>query len=165
MAAVVMPAALETLNQRTTQAPAQLPDMQLFKDHQHLNESFIEPLNPEGRQMYIEMAKNQDIWYPLSYSGFLFFSLLIMLKKLPDPIPILQVLLLLPVVALGADIFENFHTALLVDNFPETNPSHFRGYQLGFMAKWGSVIGSFAALILLLIVWLKQVYSIKPTGT
>lgn len=164
MAAIVMPNAIEQLNAESSVQPARIPDLQFYMHLDELNWAFIKPLTEKGRDIYVSIEMRQDIWYPISYAGFLFFSLWLMIKKLPVAKRSYFGVLFFPVLAFFADLIENLSLVKIVSRYPEVQETAFLWYQVGFVTKWSAAIFSFVALIVLLVIWLKQVYSLKPQG-
>jgi hypothetical protein len=164
MAAFVLPAALAKLNEESSVQPPRIPDLQFYVHLDELNWAFIKPLTEKGRDIYVSIEMRQDVLYPISYAGFLFFSLLLMIKKLPLAKRGYFGVLAFPVFALLADVIENYSLVKIVTQFPKNQETAFFWYQVGFLTKWSAVIFSFVALIILLVIWLKQVYSLKPQG-
>ena len=80
----------------------------------------VSSLTPSQIQAYRIMLF-LDLFFPLAYGSFLFFSLRIIYQRLLKTKTLKNILLPLPVLALFFDLFENICTLTILKNYPQAS--------------------------------------------
>jgi hypothetical protein len=135
----------------------QPPDLVLLLNKQYFMD-FFEACGSKGVHYYREIAVLQDIIYPFSYASFLAISInnFFLARKRQD-YRVLNKILLFPLAALLADIFENMMFLKLSYEFPDLKNTTYYFSRFFHAVKWISAAISMGVLFYLLFDWFRYV--------
>lgn len=124
--------------------------------------AMAEAYGPGGRQAYIQARFTFDLVWPLIYLAFLSTSLGWLSSRLFEPSSRWRTLVMLPWLGCLFDYLENLAAAVVMARFPDLSPWPAAFAPVFTFLKWSSIGMSFAALLSLLIGWIRVRLRGKP---
>ena len=126
------------------------PDTSFYYSAEELYQ-FAEAYGPPGRSAYIRARLTFDVIWPLVYLAFLTTAISWAYQKTNREGVIWQHLNIIPLFGLIFDYFENAAAAVVMAHFPDTTPILPQLAGVFTALKWIFIVGSFAVLVLGLI--------------
>jgi hypothetical protein len=128
------------------------PDTSFFYSPDDLY-SMAEAYGPEGRAAYVRARLTFDVVWPLVYFWFLGTALSFVFGRATSPDSPWRYANLAPLFGLIFDYLENVATSVVMARYPHPSPLFATMAPLFTATKWVFVGGSFALLVIGLILW------------
>jgi hypothetical protein len=111
-----------------------------------LQESF-KCMGEEGRIKYIQIAKSEDSFYPISYGLFLAITIFFLISYTVEQKRVAWSLALLPIITAISDLYENQNFILLAKQYPDFDEKTLSMAITGNVWKW--LFFSLSSLVLI----------------
>lgn len=111
----------------------------------------LDAMGEEGRRRYLRFHKREDMYFPLVYGLFLALTIYLLLRSRIKKNNIKYLILALPVLAMLADLTENYNIMMLINEFPGLSSRTLTIASIANSVKWSAVIASLGAITILVI--------------
>lgn len=122
----------------------------------------LEAMGEEGRGHYVSFHRREDLAFPFVYGLYLTLTVFLLLGRRWKP-QIRYLILIIPIIAMLADLTENHHVVMLVGEFPDLGRRTLILASSANAIKWGALI--LTLLIIGILVVLKIISFIKRPET
>jgi len=133
---------------------ASAPDTSLWYTPSEIY-AMAEAYGPEGRQAYLRARWTFDVIWPLVYTAFLVAASSWLTRRIFNRQDPLQMLNLLPVLAMGLDFLENTAASIVLARYPTPSPLVAQLAPVFTLLKWVFIGVSFVLLtgLMLALLW------------